>query len=173
MSPFAKTGYRQPLYDYAGSPQFQLERHIFPALGSVPLRGIDRAQLEICLSDMKRKGHATSTLRNVRATFSKVLQYAVERGFLEKNPAPGTRIREADTKKERRFYSSMEMRRLLAALSELCCCVVSVAVLTGMRIGEILALRWKRIDSLHGTMDVAETTRAENSSHRKLEAIVG
>jgi hypothetical protein len=52
---------------------------------------------------LKRKGHATSTLRNIRATFSTVLQSAVERGFLAKNPAHGIRIREADTKKERRF----------------------------------------------------------------------
>jgi integrase len=34
--------------------------------------------------------------------------------------------------------------------------VVSVAVLTGMRIGEILALRWKRVDLLGATLEVAE-----------------
>jgi len=105
---------------------------------------------------MKRRGHATSTLRNIRATFSTVLQYALERGFLTENPEHGIRIREADTKKERRIYSSAEMRRLLAVLSEPCRSVVAVAVLTGMRIGEILALRWKRIDTLRGTIEVAE-----------------
>ena len=135
---------------------FQLGRHIFPALGSMLLRDINRAQIEACLSNMKRKGHATSTLRNIRATFSTVLQAAVEHGFLAKNPAHGIRIREADTKKERRFYSPAEMGRLLAVLPEPCRSVVLVAVLTGMRIGEILALRWKRIDALHGTIEVAE-----------------
>jgi integrase len=34
--------------------------------------------------------------------------------------------------------------------------VVAVAVLTGMRIGEILALRWKRIDLLGATLEVVE-----------------
>jgi|tagenome__1003787_1003787.scaffolds.fasta_scaffold20986559_7 integrase len=135
---------------------FQLERHIFPALGSMPLRVMNRAQIETCLSNMKQKGHATSTLRNIRATFSTVLQAAVDHGFLEKNPAHRIRIREADTKKERRFYSSAEMRKLLAVLPEPCRSVVSVAVLAGMRIGEILALRWKRIDLLRGTIEVAE-----------------
>jgi integrase len=48
------------------------------------------------------------------------------------------------------------MRKLHAALPEPCRSVVSVAVLTGMRIGEILALRWKRIELLRGTIEVAE-----------------
>jgi integrase len=41
-------------------------------------------------------------------------------------------------------------------LSEPCRSVVSVAVLTGMRIGEISALRWKRIDAPRGTIEVAK-----------------
>ena len=35
--------------------------------------------------------------------------------------------------------------------------LVSMAIQTGMRIGEILALRWKRVDLLNGTLEVAET----------------
>jgi integrase len=35
--------------------------------------------------------------------------------------------------------------------------VYRAAVLTGMRIGEILALRWKRVDTQRGTLEVAET----------------
>ena len=34
--------------------------------------------------------------------------------------------------------------------------MVSIAVLTGLRIGEILALRWKRIDLFGGTLEVTE-----------------
>jgi len=136
---------------------YQLEKHIFPALGSMSLRDIHRAQIEACLSRLKQNGHATSTLRSVRATFSTVLQSAVERGYVEKNPAHGIRIREADTKKELRFYSPAEIRKLLAVLTEPCRTVVSIGVLTGLRIGEILGLRWKRVDLLHCTIEVAET----------------
>jgi len=137
---------------------FNLEKHILPRLGSMPLRDVNRSGIESCLSNLKLKGHATSTVRSVRATSSTVLQAAVERGYIEKNAAHGIRIRKADTmKKERQFYSPVEIRMLLAVLTEPCRTVVSIAVLTGMRIGEILALRWKRVDLMRGTIGVAET----------------
>jgi integrase len=135
---------------------YQLEKHILPTLGELPVRNIGVAQIEACLSRLKQKGHATSTLRSVRATFATVLRSAVKRGYLEKNHAHGVCIREADSKKERRFYSPDQTRMLLGKLTEPCASVVSIAVLTGMRIGEILALRWKRIDLLGATLEVAE-----------------
>jgi integrase len=55
------------------------------------------------------------------------------------------------------FYRPLEVRRLLEKLEDPCRAVVAVAVLTGLRIGEILALRWKRVDMLNGTLEVAET----------------
>ena len=43
--------------------EFNLEKHILPRLGKLSLRGIDRAAIESCLSELKLKGHATSTIR--------------------------------------------------------------------------------------------------------------
>ena len=120
---------------------YQLERHILPTLGELPVRDLGIAHVEACLSKLKQKGHASSTLRSVRATFATVLRSAVKRGYLERNPAHGVVIREGDSKKERRFYSADQVRMLLSVLTEPCASVVAVAVLTGMRIGEILALR--------------------------------
>jgi len=136
---------------------YQLEKHILPAFGQLPVRDIGVAHIEACLSKLKQKGHATSTLRSVRATFATVLRSAVKRGYLKKNHAHGVCIREVDSKKERRFYSQEQTRMLLGTLTEPCASVVSIAVLTGLRIGEILALRWKRIDLLGATLEVAET----------------
>jgi integrase len=136
---------------------FQLDRHIIPRLGSISLCDLSRAKIEWCLLNLRQKGGASATLRGVRATLSTVLQAAVERNYLEKNPVHGIRIREAENKQERRFYSPVQVRQLLAELTEPCRTVVILAVLTGMRIGEILALRWKRVDLLRGAIEVAET----------------
>jgi integrase len=106
---------------------------------------------------LQRKGYAVATLRSVRATFSTVLEAAISHRYIEENPAHRIRLREADSRREPRYYRAPEIRRLLVILEEPCRSVVSVAVFTGLRIGEILALRWKRIDLLDGTIEVAET----------------
>jgi integrase len=136
---------------------FQLARHIIPTLGSKLLCNLGRIVIEALLSNLKQKGHAVATIRGVRATLSTVLQAAVERGYLEKNAAHGIRIRETAAKVARRCYTPGQVRQLIPELTEPCRTVVLLAVLTGMRIGEILALRWKRVDLLRGTIEVAES----------------
>jgi integrase len=55
------------------------------------------------------------------------------------------------------YLKPSEVRRLLTSLCEPSRTLVLVGVLTGMRIGEILALRWKHLDLLRGTIQVRET----------------
>jgi len=137
--------------------QFNLDQHILPVFGAIPVRDLSRAHIESCLSGMQRKGYAVSMLRSVRATFSTVLEAAAGRRFISDNPAHRIRIRDADSKREPRFYRPAEVRRLLEKLEDPCRAIVAIAVLTGLRIGEILALRWKRVDLLNETLEVAET----------------
>jgi integrase len=134
-----------------------LDNYILPVLGEFPLRDIRRSDIESCLSRLQRKDYAVSTLRNVRATISTVLEAAVSDKYIGDNPAHGIRIREADSKREPRYFRPREVRKLLLKLEDPCRTVVLVAVSTGLRIGEILALRWRRIDLLQNTIEVAET----------------
>ncbi len=54
-------------------------------------------------------------------------------------------------------FDVQKNNRLLSALSEPCRGVIHLAVLTGLRIGELLALRCKRVDLLRATIEVAGT----------------
>ena len=60
-------------------------------------------------------------------------------------------------KKTHRFLNANEVRRLVAACTEPTRTIVLLAIMTGLRIGEILALRWKRIDFIRETLVGAET----------------
>lgn len=137
--------------------QFQLDRHVLPSLGGYRLCDVNRSAVQQFLLDRRRKGYSGSTVHGIRTTLAKVLQAAVEHGYLETNPARAIQIGGRDRKRERTLLSLTQTRLLVANLTEPCRTVVLVAVLTGMRIGEILALRWKRLDFERGTIEVAET----------------
>jgi integrase len=137
--------------------KFNLERYIIPTLGSQRLCDVNPAAIQQLLISMRSKGYSGSTLHSVRVTIAKVLQTAVDNGYLERNPAHGIKIGERESKRQRVFLEPPQVQRLLDQLSEPCRTIVVTPALTGMRIGEILALRWNRLDFLHGTIQVSET----------------
>jgi len=136
---------------------FQLDKHILPALGSCRLCDVNRAAIQQFLLERKRKGYSSSTVHGIHTTLAKVLQAAVEQGYLETNPARAIQIGEREPKRERKLLSPAQVQTLLENLAEPCRTVVLTAVLTGMRIGEILALRWKRLDFLRASIQIAES----------------
>ncbi|MHB8524942.1 MAG: tyrosine-type recombinase/integrase [Candidatus Acidiferrales bacterium] len=109
----------------------------------------------------KQQGYSSSTLHGIRTTLSKVLGQAVTWRYLEENPARGLSIGERVPKKEPAFLEPRDALQLIEALPEPCRTVVIVAALTGLRIGEIAALRWGRADFLRGTIQVKETYSEE------------
>ena len=137
--------------------QFNLDKYVLPVLGSLRMCDVNRAAIQQLLLTTKRKGYSSSTVHSIRVTLAKVLRTAVECGYLEHNPAHGIQIGDRETKKERRFLAPAQIQELLTRLSEPCRTIVVTAVLTGMRIGEILALRWSRLDFMRGNIEVSET----------------
>jgi integrase len=137
--------------------RYNLDKYVMPAIGSLRLCDVSRAVIQQLLLSVKGKGYSNSTVHSVRITLAKVLQTAVECRYLEHNPAHGIKIGSRESSKQRLFLEPKQIQGLLTALSEPCRTIVVAAVLTGMRIGEILALRWGRVDFLRGNIEVSET----------------
>ena len=49
---------------------FQLDRFVLAALGSTHLWDLNRVRIEAFLSDLRRKGQASATIRGVRTTLT-------------------------------------------------------------------------------------------------------
>jgi integrase len=137
--------------------RFQLHKYLLPTFGPIRSRDLDRETLQAFVVGKKQQGYSSSTLHGVRTTLSKLLQQAVEWNYLEENAARGLRIGERVPKKELLFLEPRDALRLIESLPEPCRTVVLVALLTGLRIGEIAALRWSRLDFLRGVLQVKET----------------
>lgn len=137
--------------------QYQLDKYILPALGSCRICDVSRARIQAFLLERKRAGYSNSTIHGIRTTLAKVLEIAVESRYLESNPARGIKTGEREARREKTFLTPEQIRALLSVLPEPCRTIVLAAVLTGMRIGEILALRWKRLNLVRGAIEVTET----------------
>lgn len=137
--------------------RYQLHHYLLPTFGPLRLCEFDRETLQAFVIGKKRQGYSSSTLHGIRTTLSKVLAQAVTWRYLEENVARGLSIGERVPKKEPTFLGPSDVLRLTEALPEPCRTVVTVAVLTGLRIGEIAALRWGRTDFLRGVIQVKET----------------
>lgn len=137
--------------------RFQLHRHLLPTFGPLLLREIDREALQAFVVGKWQQGYSSSTLHGIRTTLSKVLSQAVTWRYLDENPAHGLSIGERVPKKEPAFLAPHDVLRLTEALPEPCRTIVLIAVLTGLRIGEIAALRWGRVDFFRRVIQVKET----------------
>ena len=106
---------------------------------------------------------ANKDLRHLQASLTR----AVRRGYLAENPAKAVRpVREAE--KAIRVLSPEEVGELLDACpTPWWRALVAVAVTTGMRRGELLALRWEDVDLEDRTVRVENTPEHKTKSRRR------
>jgi len=76
--------------------------------------------------------------------------------FAGDNPATGVELPEKKAVREKHILLPEQISPLLAALEEPARTMVLVGVLTGLRIGEILALRWRDVDFHSGEIRVEQ-----------------
>jgi len=94
----------------------------------------------------QKEGNSKSTVNRYLALLKKMLNIAIEEGYLEHNPV--TKIKfysEKDNLKER-ILSEEEEKRLMDESPDHLKSIITVALQTGMRLGEILNLEWEQID---------------------------
>src|SRR6266852_4359341 len=134
-----------------------LRKHLIPRFGGHRLCDISRVEVQRYLLEKLKQGFAWETTNHLRHLLSKVMGTAVNWDYVLNNPVRGVKMPERTLKRPHRFLTAEEVRKLVAASNEPLRTIIILATMTGLRIGEILALRWGRIDLLHGTLRVAET----------------
>lgn len=138
------------------------KNHILPAFGH--LRA-EKISVTYCQRTVKTWCDTHSKYKVMKNYVSTVLDYAVMLGLIRDNPmkkvvTPKRKVN-VDEEKVENFYSKEELQHFLE-------CVRSDGMLrwfalfrllafTGFRKGEALALEWKDIDFLHGTVTVSKT----------------
>ena len=97
-------------------------------------------------STLSGKPRADASVNREMALISHILNKAVEWGMLEASPfKKGKRLMFKENNQRSRFLSDAEVEALLKACSPHLKPIVEVALLTGMRRGELLSLKWEQI----------------------------
>ncbi|MBW2573836.1 MAG: tyrosine-type recombinase/integrase family protein [Deltaproteobacteria bacterium] len=127
-----------------------LRIHILPHFGSVPVNEIKRKDLKAFFDKRYSEGLNLNTIKLIRAPINGILSYAVELELIESNPLRDLVLKYKKKKFEIDPLTESESHLLLekaktfmdgAYYSGILC-----ALRTGMRIGEMQALKWSDID---------------------------
>lgn len=140
-----------------------IEKHVIPAIGNIPLQRLTPAQVENFYNTAQRldgKGKLSgTTLLQIHRILLKALGDA-----LRKHNKIGRNIMESvdPPQKEKKsiasFYTKDQVITLLkAAEGTLLELPIAISVLLGLRKGEVLGLKWEHIKFEKGTIEIFET----------------
>ena len=157
-----------------------VEKNIIPKLGHVPVRRLTAVHIEAFEASLQREGWvkarakqkiregeaapipeklglSSQTALHVHRVLSQALSHAVRLGVLFKNPARQVKPPRPPSR-EIKILDKYEIATLVNAAKQAGLYVaVLVAVTTGMRRGELLALRWSDIDLKAASLTVNQS----------------
>jgi integrase len=138
--------------------------HIVPALGEIRLQQLQPVDIEGFYADALRKGRrigegglSKRSVLHIHRILRQALKQAVRWKLLVHNPTDAVEPPKAD-RKEIVALTELETAMLLTAAGGTSFYIPALlAVTTGLRRGEILALRWSDVDLERGTLAVRRT----------------
>ena len=144
-----------------------VENFLAPELGALPITKLAAAHIQAAYTrwaregrrDGKEGGLSPRTRRHIHRVFHCALARAVEQQVLARNPADAFRKRLPKVERQKMVTLSAEQSaQLLEGIKHTrIYWPVLLALSTGMRRGEALALRWKNVDLERGTVSVVES----------------
>jgi integrase len=130
--------------------------HLIPDLGSIRLSALTPLRVQAHIN-AKLERLSPGSVRRMVAVLSGAMHHVVTLGMIARNPCAGLKIPRA-SEKEMRVWNEEQVRTFLAATrADSLAALWRLAVLVGMRKGELLALHWEDIDLDRATIVVRRT----------------
>lgn len=128
-----------------------IRNHIKPRFEKVPISDITVNQIQEWFNELTDKDYSHETLLKIKNTFSPCLDAAVEDGYLKQNPFKSTRLTIGGTAtKHHKAIPADLMKTVRTAIpgiqDERIRFMLVLLAYTGMRMEEVLGLKWEDID---------------------------
>src|SRR5215213_4215377 len=134
---------------------YLLRRFLLPAFADTALADLDLMMVRSWLAGLEREAVSPNTVAKAYRLLARIMDTAVEAGLLVRNPCS---VKGAATERapEMRVATVAQVAALAEAIHPRFRALVLVAAYAGLRWGELVGLRVKRVDLLHGRITVAE-----------------
>jgi integrase len=129
----------------------QFETQIVPRIGASPCSRLDRDRVEQLVTDLARDGLAAKTIRNVLGLLNGICEFAVRRRWAGENPCRYVDRPSVELSEDIRFLDPDQVEAVLRVIDQgdfgrVHSAIILTAAMSGLRLGELLALRWRDVD---------------------------
>jgi integrase len=134
-----------------------LDQHLLPALGPIQLQKLTPEHIETLYERKQKEGLSARTIRTLHVVLHRALETAVRRRYIARNVCDDVSLPRLSRHEIRPLTGEQAHRLLASARGHRLECLLMVALATGMRRGELLALRWKDIDFERKSLSIRHT----------------
>lgn len=134
-------------------------------MGEMYLNNITAAHVSLYFQKLAKKNFAKSTVKNHKIVLNRIFNYALINGYINNIPSQGVEIPRG-LKVKRRTAASVEDEERIRNTADVWV-LPYLALMTGMRKGELLALKWGDIDFEKNTISVNKSLYYEGGAHIK------
>lgn len=131
-----------------------VENYLMPKFGQLCLREMTPLTIQRSFSEMANSKLSHESKDKIRDVLSSILRSAVDYELLVKNPVDGVRLPPPKHGRRSKPYVKPEQfAALVEIVSEPYATMIYVAVFTGLRVSELVGLRWRNVHADSITID--------------------
>ena len=125
-----------------------LRNQIYPFFDKTPLGAIKPAHIRSWIAALEKEGLAPGTINGIYRTFSKIMKTALIDGLISRSPCIGIDLPKQTSHEEMKFLDPDQVEALAEAIDPRFRALIYTAAYTGMRWGELAALKIERLNLL-------------------------
>jgi integrase len=133
-----------------------LDKHVIPRFGEKAVADVARQEIQAFVAHLNQSGYAPKSIDHIHDVLSAVLRTAVKWGHLQTNPALDVDMPTLKTVRPKWVLTMRQAAQLIEGLPPLGRTMVSLALLSGLRRGELFALRWRDLNEQARMLTVRE-----------------
>jgi len=161
--------FKEPVISSSTSEKIRtyMKNHIKPELGSNDVQQIDLFKMQRFFNGLSKKGLCLETVKHIKQILNQLyVQYLIKKGYVKDNPIDSVIIRtteRVDSDKEKMALSPELRTEVMTKLvnEPILRPIITTLLLTGMRPGELIALKWRDVDLKKGEISIKLATGRE------------